>query len=126
MRTMPFAMRNGTTRRSPARWPPRSKRESSRPKPTRTPRSKPASTTCWRKRIRWRSDMAEPEAMDFEDELRRLWKAEPFTPFEIVAAGGEQFEISDPSKVTISADVVKIQCPDGGTWIFRTNHLVAV
>jgi hypothetical protein len=66
------------------------------------------------------------EEMGFEGELHRLWKADPFIPFEIVITIGEKYEINDPSKVSISSDAVKIQLSNGDAWIIRKSQLVAI
>jgi hypothetical protein len=70
--------------------------------------------------------MAESEAMDFEDELRRLWKADPFIPFEIVVTSGDRYQIGESLHLVISRNMITVMSPGGGTRFFRKNQLVAV
>jgi len=70
--------------------------------------------------------MAESEAMDFEDELRRLWEADPFIPFEVVVTSGDRYAISRSSHLVFATNMITVLTPGFGPQFFRKNQLVAV
>jgi hypothetical protein len=67
-----------------------------------------------------------PERIDFEDELRRLAKADPFTPFEIIVTSGDRYEITEELQMAISGNAVVVLMPKRGMQMFRKNQIVAV
>jgi hypothetical protein len=68
----------------------------------------------------------QPERIDFEDELRRLAKSEPFTPFEIVVTSGDRYEVTEELQIAISGNAVVVLMPKRGMKMFRKNQIVAV
>jgi hypothetical protein len=55
------------------------------------------------------------ESIDFEDEIRRHWRAEPFVPFDIVVTGGDCYEIQEPGQVAWGGDTVVAVLPKPGS-----------
>ena len=70
--------------------------------------------------------MAEHESIDFEEEIRRYWRAEPFVPFDIVVTSGDRYEIKDPGQVAWGGNTVVVVMPKTGIRFFRKNQIVAV
>ena len=70
--------------------------------------------------------MAEHEQIDFETELRRYARAEPFMPFDIVVTSGDRYEVTGRHQVAVGKAVVIILPPDSTSIYLRTNQLVAV
>jgi hypothetical protein len=69
-----------------------------------------------------------PEALNFEDELKRLVLRNPFQPFTLKLTNGESFDVTDNLQIAIA--------PEGNTGIFlhpkrgivyfRKNQMVSV
>jgi hypothetical protein len=70
--------------------------------------------------------MPEEEQINFEEELRRVAGAEPFTPFEIVVTSGDRYKVSDPWQLAFGGNVVVVLLPKLGMRFFRKNQIVAV
>ena len=70
--------------------------------------------------------MAESENIDFEDELRRYWRQEPFVPFDIVVTSGDRYAIGQPEQLAFGGNVVVVVLPRTGIRFFRKNQIVAV
>lgn len=70
--------------------------------------------------------MAEHEGIDFEDELRRYWRKEPFIPFDIVTASGDRYEITNPGHIAFGSNVIIIAMRKTGIQLVRKNQITAV
>ena len=70
--------------------------------------------------------MAEHEGIDFEDELRRYWRKDPFVPFDIVTTSGDRYEINDPGKIAFGTNAIIIALRKTGIQMIRKNQIVAV
>jgi len=70
--------------------------------------------------------MAEHEQVDFEEELRRYWRKDPFVPFEIVASSGDRYAITDPGLIAFGSNVIIIALRRTGIQLVRKNQIVAV
>ena len=68
----------------------------------------------------------QPEQIDFEDELRRCYKAQPFLPFEVVSGSGDRYEVVDPSQVAFGHSAIVIVLPRTGVQIVRKSQITAV
>jgi len=66
------------------------------------------------------------EEINFEDELRKYARAEPFTPFDIVVTSGDRYEITNPLQLAIGGNTVVVVLPRTGIQFFRKNQIVAV
>lgn len=67
-----------------------------------------------------------PERIEFEDELRRYARAEPFIPFEVVVSSGERYLISESLQFAMTDDTVVTVLPKSGIRFFRKDQVVAV
>ena len=70
--------------------------------------------------------MAEHEQIDFEDELRRYYRADPFIPFDIVVTSGDRYEITQQEQLAFGGNTVVVVLPRTGIRFFRKNQIVAV
>jgi hypothetical protein len=70
--------------------------------------------------------MAEHEEINFEDELRRCLRADPFVPFDIVVTSGDRYEITNDEQVALGGNTVVVVLPKTGIRFFRKNQIVAV
>lgn len=70
--------------------------------------------------------MAEHEQIDFEEELRRYWRKDPFVPFEIVATSGDRYLINDPGNIAFGTNTIIIALRKTGIQLLRKNQIVAV
>jgi protein-L-isoaspartate O-methyltransferase len=68
----------------------------------------------------------EHEQLDFEDELRRYSRAEPFVPFDIVVTSGDRYEITHWEQLAFGGNMVVVVQPKSGIRFFRKNQIVAV
>jgi hypothetical protein len=68
----------------------------------------------------------EPERINFDDELRKVARAVPFVPFEIVTTSGEKYEITDSVEIAIGHSTVVLVLPKTGVQMIRKNQIVAV
>jgi len=66
------------------------------------------------------------EEINFQEELRKYAKAEPFLPFEIVVTCGGRYLITDPWQLAIGGNTVVVVLPKTGIRFFRKNQIVAV
>jgi hypothetical protein len=68
-----------------------------------------------------------PEQMNFEDEIRRLLRREPFQPFLVNLTSGEKIPVSDPLQMAIGdGNTVAILYPRAGGIFIRKNQIVSV
>lgn len=70
--------------------------------------------------------MAEHEQIDFEEELRRYHRADPFNPFDIVVTSGDRYEITQYDQLAFGGNTVVVVLPKTGIRFFRKNQIVAV
>jgi hypothetical protein len=70
--------------------------------------------------------MAEHEQIDFEEELRRYWRREPFTPIEIITTSGDRYQINDPGQIAFGSNAIVIALRKTGIQLVRKNQIVAV
>jgi len=70
--------------------------------------------------------MAEHEGIDFEDELRRYWRKDPFVPFDIVVTSGDRYGITDPGQIAFGTNAIIIALRKTGIQMIRKNQIVAV
>ena len=68
----------------------------------------------------------EPEQIDFEDELRRAYKAQPFWPFDLMTASGDRYEIRDPSEIAFGHTAIVLVLPRTGIQVVRKNQITAI
>jgi hypothetical protein len=68
----------------------------------------------------------QPEQISFEEELRKLARAVPFSPFEIATTSGEKYEINDSMEIAIGTSTVIVVLPRTGVQMIRKNQIVAV
>ncbi len=66
------------------------------------------------------------EEFNFEEEIRKLWKRDPFVPFEIVVTSGDRYEINDPIQLAMGGNMVVVVPAKKGLQFFRKNQIVAV
>jgi hypothetical protein len=66
------------------------------------------------------------ENIDFEDELRRYWRKEPFIPFEIVTTSGDRYQINDPGQIAFGSNTIIVALRKTGIQLVRKNQIVAV
>jgi hypothetical protein len=70
--------------------------------------------------------MAEHEQIDFEEELRRYWRKDPFIPFDIVTTSGDRYHIPDPGLIAFGSNVIIIALRSTGIQLVRKNQIAAV
>ncbi len=70
--------------------------------------------------------MAEYEQIDFEEELRRYWRKEPFVPIEIIATSGDRYLINDPGQIAFGSNTIIIALRKFGIQLLRKNQIGAV
>ena len=68
----------------------------------------------------------QPEQIDFDEELRRCYKAQPFHPFDVVTASGDRYRVEDPSQVAFGHSAIVVVLPRAGVQIVRKNQITAV
>jgi hypothetical protein len=68
----------------------------------------------------------EPEQIDFEDELKRRYKAQPFHAFEIVTSSGERYDVEDPSRLAFGHTAVVLVLPKAGIQVIRKSQITAI
>jgi hypothetical protein len=71
-------------------------------------------------------DEKKPERIEFEDELHRYGRADPFTPFEIVVTSGDRYLITNSDHLAFTGNTVVVAEPKTGIRFFRRNQIVAV
>jgi hypothetical protein len=67
-----------------------------------------------------------PEQVDFEDELWKAYKAEPFSPFDILTAGGQVYQVQDSSQIAFGHSAIVLVLPKTGVQIVRKSQITAV
>lgn len=70
--------------------------------------------------------MAEHEQIDFEEELRRYWRREPFIPLDIVTTSGDRYHITDPGQIAFGSNTIIVALRSTGIQLVRKNQIVAV
>ena len=64
---------------------------------------------------------------DFESQIKRLLRVEPFRPFEVVLSNGERREVKEPFALAIgSTEMSSTRTPPRGTCSFRKDQIVGV
>ena len=48
------------------------------------------------------------EELNFEDELTRLLKVDPFVPFTVFMCGGDRYEVTSPMQIAFGSDILFI------------------
>ena len=68
------------------------------------------------------------EELNFEDELIRAIKADPFVPFTVVMCSGDRYEVTDPLQIAFGSDVVFIFRPrsKGGSAYCRIYNVSSI
>jgi hypothetical protein len=64
--------------------------------------------------------------IDFEDELRRYARAEPFQPFDIVTASGAEYRVTDSLQLAFGQNALVFVSPKSGIQMIRKAHIAAV
>jgi len=70
--------------------------------------------------------MAEHEQIDFEEELRRYWRRDPFLPFDIVTTSADRYHITDPGQIAFGSNAIIVALRSTGIQMVRKNQIVAV
>jgi hypothetical protein len=70
--------------------------------------------------------MAEHERIDFEEELRRYWRKDPFVPFDIVTTSGDRYHITDPGLIAFGSNAIIVALRSTGIQLVRKNQIVAL
>lgn len=70
--------------------------------------------------------MGKQEQINFDEEMRRLARRDPFIPFEIVVASGDRYEVTDPLQIAIGGDAIVLLLPRTGMRMFRTFQVVSI
>jgi len=65
-----------------------------------------------------------PERIEFEEELRRYGRADPFSPFEIILTSGDRVLINNSDHLAFTSNSVIIAEPKVGLRVFRKNQIV--
>jgi hypothetical protein len=68
----------------------------------------------------------QPGRIEFDDELRRCLRADPFHPFDVVTASGVEYQITDSVQMAIGNTAIVIVLPKTGVQIIRKAHITAV
>lgn len=68
----------------------------------------------------------DPEPIEFEDELERVIRAEPFVPFTLVTASGDRYIVSFSNWIYSGRDVVVVLRPNIGFVKIRSYNIVAI
>jgi hypothetical protein len=68
----------------------------------------------------------EPEQISFDGELRKLVRAVPFIPFDIMTASGDRYEITDNVQAAVGGATVGIFLPKTGWQLIRKNQITAI
>ena len=72
------------------------------------------------------ADRDSSERIEFEDELRRYGRADPFMPFDIVVSSGDRYTITNSDHLAFTANTVVVAEPKTGIIFFRLGQIVAV
>jgi hypothetical protein len=67
--------------------------------------------------------VAEPEDVDFTDELRRVLLAEPFHPFVIVMTSGARYEVTDRLQCAVGRTTFTYYPPKSGHFCFSLRQI---
>ena len=65
------------------------------------------------------------DELSFEDELKRLAKADPFEPFQIKLTSGDAILVRTDDYIEIGANVISVIGQGAGQWVVRKNQVVA-
>lgn len=68
----------------------------------------------------------QPERISFDDELRKLARAVPFMPFEIVTTSGQRYEVTDTMEIAVGHSTVVLVLPRTGVQMIQKNQIVAI
>jgi hypothetical protein len=68
----------------------------------------------------------EPERISFDDELRKLARAVPFVPFDIITTSGARYEVTDTMEIAVGYSTVVLVLPKIGVQMIRKNQIVAI
>ena len=71
-------------------------------------------------------DFTPPERISFDQELTRYSRAVPFSPFDIVTAGGTTYSVTDAIQIGLTPDAVVVVPPKAGLHLIRRELIVAV
>ena len=67
--------------------------------------------------------MAEPEEIPLTEELQRLAQADPFTPFVIIMASGERYEIGEADTLVLGRHVISLFSYRKAWYLLRPNQI---
>ncbi|HZL35657.1 MAG TPA: hypothetical protein VFC78_10135 [Tepidisphaeraceae bacterium] len=68
----------------------------------------------------------EPEQIDFDEELRRYARADPFVPFDLLTASGDRYEIRESLQFAMGYNAVVLVLPKTGIQVVRKNQITAI
>ena len=68
----------------------------------------------------------EHEQIDFEDELRRYYEAQPFVPFDIMTGSGDRYEVRERSQLAFGHIAIVLVLPRTGIQIVRKSQITAI
>ena len=66
----------------------------------------------------------DPDPIEFESELRRYRRAEPFVPFDIILTSGDRVEVRDPDALAFTSNAIVYGDRRQGILIYRKNQVV--
>ncbi len=66
------------------------------------------------------------EDIDFYDELRRVKRADPFTPFVIVMSSGARYKVTDPDSVATGPGMFCVFPPKSGLYFFPLHQISSI
>jgi hypothetical protein len=65
-----------------------------------------------------------PERIEFEEELRKYGRAEPFVPFEIILTSGDRILVNNSDHLAFTGNSIILAEPRLGIRMFRKNQIV--
>jgi hypothetical protein len=66
----------------------------------------------------------DPDPIEFEAELRRYGRAEPFSPFEIILTSGDRVLVNNSDNLAFTGNAIVFADPRQGIRVFRKNQVV--
>lgn len=69
-------------------------------------------------------DEKPPERIEFEEELRRYGRADPFVPFEILFTSGDRVLVTNSDHLAFTSNSILLAEPKVGVRLFRKNQIV--
>jgi hypothetical protein len=70
------------------------------------------------------SEERQPERIEFEEELRRYGRAEPFVPFEIFLSSGDHILVTNSDHLAFTSNSIVLAEPRLGIRMYRKNQII--